>query len=103
MKLQTDPTVIYGMGAAYKGKITRDDLMRETPYNTYTISGLPPTPIAIPSKHSLQAALHPDDGKALYFVAKGDGSSQFSDTLVEHQRAVTRYQLQRAADYRSNP
>jgi UPF0755 protein len=103
MPLQTDPTVIYGMGDAYKGKITRDDLKRPTTYNTYTIQGLPPTPIAIPGKASLFAALNPDSGKSLYFVAKGDGTSEFSETLIDHQRAVVRYQLKRAADYRSTP
>lgn len=101
MKLQTDPTVIYGMGDSYVGKITREDLTHPSPYNTYTVQGLPPTPIAIPSKASLYAALHPDTGKSLYFVAKGDGTSEFSDTLAEHQRAVARYQIQRSADYRS--
>jgi len=101
MKLQTDPTVIYGMGEAYNGRITRDDLGRPSIYNTYVIQGLPPTPIATPSKASLYAALHPDSGKSLYFVAKGDGTSVFSETLAEHQRAVARYQLQRSAEYRS--
>lgn len=103
MKLQTDPTVIYGMGDAYVGKIGRDHLTTATPYNTYVIPGLPPTPIAIPGKASLYAALHPDNSKAIYFVAKGDGTSVFSDSLIEHQRAVVRYQLQRNADYRSAP
>jgi UPF0755 protein len=103
MPLQTDPTVIYGMAENYKGKISRDDLKRPTTYNTYTIQGLPPTPIANPGKAALYAALHPDAGKSLYFVAKGDGTSEFSDTLADHQRAVARYQLQRAADYRSTP
>ena len=103
MRLQTDPTVIYGMGADYKGKIGKSDLRRVTPYNTYVIDGLPPTPIAMPSKASLHAALHPAAGSALYFVAKGDGTSAFSVTLAEHERAVSRYQLQRRQDYRSNP
>lgn len=103
MKLQTDPTVIYGMGELYTGKIGRSDLDRVTTYNTYAIQGLPPTPIAIPGKASLYAALHPDTGKSLYFVAKGDGTSVFSETLADHQRAVARYQLQRGADYRSTP
>ena len=101
MKLQTDPTVIYGMGELYTGKIGRNDLNRATSYNTYAIQGLPPTPIAIPGRASLYAALHPDTGKALYFVARGDGTSVFSETLAEHQRAVARYQLQRSSDYRS--
>jgi UPF0755 protein len=103
MKLQTDPTVIYGMGETYTGKIGRSHLVAPTLYNTYVIDGLPPTPIAIPSKASIYAALHPDAGKALYFVAKGDGTSVFSETLLEHQRAVIRYQLQRGPDYRSTP
>lgn len=103
MKLQTDPTVIYGMGESYNGKIGRDHLTTPTLYNTYVIQGLPPTPIAIPGKASLFAALHPDSSKSLYFVAKGDGTSVFSDTLIEHQRAVVRYQLQRSTDYRSTP
>jgi len=103
MKLQTDPTVIYGMGDAFAGKIGKDDLLRPTPYNTYVIDGLPPTPIATPSKASLYAALHPAEGDALYFVAKGDGTSEFSKTLLDHQRATERYQLQRRSDYRSTP
>jgi UPF0755 protein len=103
MPLQTDPTVIYGMGENYTGKISRDDLRRPTSYNTYTIQGLPPTPIAIPGKASLIAALHPDASKSLYFVAKGDGTSEFSDNLLDHQRAVVRYQLKRSPDYRSAP
>ncbi len=103
MKLQTDPTVIYGMGDAYAGKIGSKDLSQSTDYNTYVISGLPPTPIASPGRAALMAALHPDKSKALYFVAKGDGTSEFSDTLSDHQRAVARYQLQRRSDYRSAP
>ena len=103
MPLQTDPTVIYGMGNIYRGKISREDLRRPTPYNTYTIQGLPPTPIAMPGKASLYAALHPDTGKSLYFVAKGDGTSIFSETLDDHQRAVVRFQLKRTSDYRSTP
>ena len=92
MLLQTDPTVIYGMGNLYQGKIRKRDLERDTPYNTYTRAGLPPTPIALPSKESLQAALAPAPPKALYFVARGDGSRQFSTTLQEHNRAVNQYQ-----------
>jgi UPF0755 protein len=95
MRLQTDPTVIYGMGSAYNGNIRRADLRRDTPYNTYTRHGLPPTPIALPGRESLHAALHPAEGDALYFVAKGDGSHQFSATLEEHLDAVRLYQLRR--------
>ncbi len=101
MRLQTDPTVIYGMGDAYQGRITRRDLETPTAYNTYVITGLPPTPISLPGRASLEAALNPADGNALYFVAKGDGTSHFSATLEEHNRAVRRYQLRRSADYRS--
>lgn len=93
MRLQTDPTVIYGMGDKFDGNIRRKDLRTDTPYNTYTRDGLPPTPIALPSAASIHAALHPDDGKALFFVSRGDGSHQFSETLKEHNRAVRRYQL----------
>ncbi len=97
MKLQTDPTVIYGMGDRYHGNIRRRDLRRDTPYNTYTRAGLPPTPICLPGKDAILAALHPAPGKALYFVARGDGSHQFSATLKEHNRAVRKYQLKRRA------
>ncbi len=93
MKLQMDPTVIYGMGENYNGNITKDDLRRDTPYNTYVHYGLPPTPIALPSRESIDAALNPDEGTSLYFVAKGDGSHQFSDTLEEHNAAVAKYIL----------
>ncbi len=92
MLLQTDPTVIYGMGDAYKGKIYKRDLLTDTPYNTYTRAGLPPTPIALPGIASISAALNPADSSALYFVAKGDGTSHFSDNLTEHNRAVNQYQ-----------
>ncbi|KKN99551.1 hypothetical protein LCGC14_0136420 [marine sediment metagenome] len=103
MKLQTDPTVIYGMGADYDGRITRRDLTKPTAYNTYTIDGLPPTPIAMPGKEALLAAVNPKPGKSLYFVAKGDGSHVFSNSLAEHNRAVREYQMRRRADYRSSP
>ncbi|GHA89510.1 endolytic transglycosylase MltG [Modicisalibacter luteus] len=95
MRLQTDPTVIYGMGDAYEGNITRADLRRATPYNTYVIDGLPPTPIALPGRAALQAAVDPAEGDSLYFVAKGDGSHHFSRTLNEHNAAVRRYILSR--------
>jgi len=95
MKLQTDPTVIYGMGANYNGNIRRSDLDTDTPYNTYTRSGLPPTPIALPGKAALAAVIHPADTEALYFVAKGNGSHEFSATLEAHNRAVAKYQLHR--------
>jgi UPF0755 protein len=93
MKLQADPTVIYGMGEKFDGNLRRRDLEADSPYNTYTRSGLPPTPIANPGLAALEATLDPADSDALYFVARGDGSSQFSRTLDEHNRAVTRYQL----------
>jgi peptidoglycan lytic transglycosylase G len=93
MRLQTDPTVIYGMGDTYVGNIRRIDLEADTPYNTYTRDGLPPTPIALPGAPALQATLHPAPGDALYFVARGDGSHEFSATLDEHNRAVQKYQL----------
>lgn len=92
MRLQTDPTVIYGMGERFDGNIRKADLTTDTPYNTYTRDGLPPTPIALPGIASLSAALNPAPGKFLYFVSKGDGSSHFSSSLEEHNRAVTKYQ-----------
>lgn len=92
MPLQTDPTVIYGLGAAFDGNLRKKDLLADTPWNTYTRTGLPPTPIAMPGKASLLAAVQPDPTKALYFVARGDGSSHFSPTLDEHNRAVNQYQ-----------
>jgi len=95
MKLQTDPTVIYAMGAAYDGNIRRGDLSIESPYNTYVHTGLPPTPIASPGRAAIRAALQPDAGDALYFVARGDGSHEFSATLDDHNRAVRKYQLRR--------
>ncbi|WP_137886921.1 endolytic transglycosylase MltG [Pseudomonas sp. 2FE] len=103
MLLQTDPTVIYGLGERYTGKLTRAHLREPTPYNTYMITGMPPTPIALVGREAIQAALHPADGKSLYFVARGDGSHVFSDDLDAHNRAVHEYQLKRRADYRSSP
>ncbi|MDH6147773.1 MULTISPECIES: endolytic transglycosylase MltG [Paraburkholderia] len=91
MPLQTDPTVIYGMGDSYAGHIRKKDLQTDTPYNTYTRMGLPPTPISLPSVASLQAAMNPAQSNALYFVSRGDGSSIFSDTLGEHNKAVDKY------------
>jgi len=93
MLLQTDPTVIYGLGAAFDGNLRKRDLQTDTPYNTYTRAGLPPTPIAMPGQESLLAAVQPAQTDALYFVARGDGSSEFSATLEAHNRAVRRYQL----------
>lgn len=92
MRLQTDPTVIYGMGDDFDGNLRRRDLQADTPWNTYTRAGLPPTPIAMPGLASIQAALNPAESKMLYFVARGDGSSQFSRTLDEHNAAVNKYQ-----------
>jgi UPF0755 protein len=92
MPLQTDPTVIYGLGEAFDGNLRKRDLLADTPFNTYTRGGLPPTPIAMPGAASLQAALNPAPVKALYFVARGDGSSEFSDDLAAHNRAVNKYQ-----------
>jgi UPF0755 protein len=92
MLLQTDPTVIYGLGEKFDGNLRRKDLQTDTPWNTYTRTGLPPTPIAMPGKASLLAAVQPERTRALYFVARGDGSSHFSATLDEHNRAVNRFQ-----------
>jgi UPF0755 protein len=92
MRLQTDPTVIYGLGESFDGNLRRIHLTTDTPWNTYTRAGLPPTPIAMPGKAALMAAVQPAPSRALYFVAKGDGSSHFSETLDEHNRAVNRYQ-----------
>jgi len=92
MMLQTDPTVIYGLGEKFDGNLRKKHLLADTPHNTYTRAGLPPTPIAMPGQASIQAALHPADTAALYFVARGDGSSEFSRTLAEHERAVAKYQ-----------
>lgn len=95
MPLQTDPTVIYGMGERYDGRIRKRDLQTDTPWNTYTRAGLPPTPIASPGRAALHAALNPETHKFYYFVARGDGSSQFSTTLRDHNRAVAKYILGR--------
>ena len=92
MKLQTDPTVIYGLGAQFDGNLRKRDLLADGPYNTYMREGLPPTPIAMPGLAALSATLNPAPSKALYFVARGDGTSYFSNTLAEHERAVTKYQ-----------
>ena len=92
MMLQTDPTVIYGLGERFDGNLRRRDLLADTPWNTYTRHGLPPTPIAMPGKASLLAAAQPASSRALYFVARGDGSSQFSDNLDAHNRAVNKFQ-----------
>jgi UPF0755 protein len=92
MLLQTDPTVIYGMGAKFQGNIRRRDLETDTPYNTYVRAGLPPTPIALPGAEALAAALNPAQTDALYFVSRGDGSSEFSNNLADHNRAVNKYQ-----------
>jgi UPF0755 protein len=92
MRLQTDPTVIYGLGQDFDGNLRRRDLKQDSPYNSYTRRGLPPTPIAMPGADAIRAVMHPDDGNSLYFVAKGDGSHYFSTTVEEHNRAVTKYQ-----------
>ena len=92
MLLQTDPTVIYGMGANFDGNIRKQDLLTDTPYNTYKRAGLPPSPIALPGRAALQAALNPAKTNDLYFVARGDGTSQFSENLADHNKAVNQYQ-----------
>lgn len=100
MRLQTDPTVIYGLGEQFDGNLRKQDLLTDTPYNTYTRAGMPPTPIAMPGLASLHAALNPTQTDAIYFVAKGDGSSHFSRSLDEHDRAVTKYQRSGRRDAR---
>jgi UPF0755 protein len=104
MPLQTDPTVIYGLGVEFDGNLQRKHLVADdNAYNTYRHLGLPPTPIALPGRGAIHAALHPDTGSSLYFVARGDGGHVFSDTLTEHNRAVREYQLQRRDNYVSSP
>lgn len=102
MPLQTDPTVIYGIGPKFDGNLRKADLRMDSPYNTYMRKGLPPTPIAMPSKESLQAVMHPAKSDAVYFVARGDGSSHFSKTLKEHESAVDQFQRKRTAPSKSN-
>lgn len=104
MRLQTDPTVIYGLGDRYSGNLTRKHLLEDNVYNTYRRGGLPPTPIALAGREAIHAALHPAEDDTLYFVAKGDGAHAFSRTLVEHQAAVREYQImKRRENYRSSP
>jgi UPF0755 protein len=104
MRLQTDPAVIYGLDHSFDGNLRRSHLADDdNPYNTYRHGGLPPTPIALPGRSAIHAALHPAEGDALYFVARGDGGHAFSATLAEHERAVRKYQLRRREDYRSSP
>jgi UPF0755 protein len=104
MRLQTDPTVIYGLGGAYKGNLQRSHLADDSnPYNTYRHGGLPPSPIALPGRAAIHAVLHPGAGEALYFVARGDGSHEFNASLAEHEQAVRKYQLRRRKNYRSSP
>lgn len=103
MLLQTDPSVIYGLGEQFDGNLRKRDLQSDTPYNTYTRAGLPPTPIAMPGLAALRAAILPDATEALYFVARGDGTSQFSRSLEEHNRAVAQYQRNLSANSKTNP
>ena len=104
MRLQADPTIIYGMGKSFGGNLKKNDLLKDGEYNTYTRKGLPPTPISLPSRDSIHAALNPDIGSELYFVAKGDGGHYFSKDLKEHQKAVKKFQiLNRSNKYKSSP
>jgi UPF0755 protein len=104
MKLQTDPTVIYGLGEKFDGNLRLTDLRSDTPYNTYTRSGLPPTPIALPGAAAIRAVMHPAETRALYFVSRGDGSHVFSETLAQHNDAVIKYQLGgKPRPFSSNP
>ena len=104
MRLQSDPTVIYGLGGAFTGNLRRTDLRTDNPYNTYTRRGLPPTPIAMPGAAAIAAVLHPMETRALYFVSRGDGSHQFSESLREHNNAVIKYQLRgKRRSFSSNP
>ena len=95
MRLQADPTVIYGLGAGFDGNLRKRNLLEDGPYNSYVRAGLPPTPISMPGQASLRAAMRPAETQAIYYVSKGDGTSQFSRTLDEHNRAVSKYQLKR--------
>lgn len=103
MRLETDPTVIYGLGEDFRGNLTRRHLNTTTPYNTYRVGGFPPTPIAMPGTDAIRAALNPEPGTSLFFVARGDGTHQFSDNYDDHRAAVRRYQFRRGSDYRSSP
>ena len=104
MRLQTDPSVIYALGDRFDGNLTRENLTLDDPYNTYVHAGLPPSPIALVSRAALHATLHPRQSDDLYFVARGDGSSEFSSTLAAHEQAVTRYQrARRARDHEATP
>jgi UPF0755 protein len=95
MRLQVDPTIIYGLGPDFDGNLKKKHLLEDAPYNTYTRAGLPPTPIAMPGLGSLHAAMRPAKTDAMYYVSRGDGSSHFSRSITEHNRAVTKYQLKR--------